>query len=132
MESTTKMIDLYNLQISDINEQFKIVPQVSKVDRQLLLTLPNPKHNTVLPKYSHLKDLKMSDEETKVKLLIHIIQGASDCCRVKKNTSARVGNDGEPVAERKVRMNAYIPRTIFRFFSGDAYKKRARRLYAVV
>ena len=100
MQSTTKVIDIYNVKISDINEQFKIVSEVSKVDRQVLLTLPNPQYNKVLPKYSHLKDVKMDEEDTKAKLPIHLILGASDFSRIKTNTSARVGNDGEPVAEK--------------------------------
>ena len=44
MQSTTKVTDIYNVRISDINEQFNIVSEVSQVDREVLLTL-----------YSHLK-----------------------------------------------------------------------------
>ena len=101
MQSTTKVVDIYNVQTSDINEEFKIVYEVSKVDRQVLLTLPNPQYNKVLPKYSHLKDVKIDDEDTKAKLPIHLILGASDFSRIKANTSAGAGNDGEPVAEKK-------------------------------
>ena len=101
MQSTTRVIDIYNIEISDVNEQFKLVSEVSKVDRQVLLTLPNPQYDKVLPKYSHLKDVQMDDKDTKAKLPIHLILGANDFSRIKTNTSAKIGNDGEPVAEKQ-------------------------------
>ena len=66
----------------------------------MLLTLPNPQYDKVLPKYSHLKDVQMDDKDTKAKLPIHLILGANDFSRLKTNTSAKIGNDGEPVAEK--------------------------------
>ena len=42
----------------------------------------------------------MDEKDTKVKLHIHLILGTNDFSRIKGNTSAKVGNDGEPVAEK--------------------------------
>ena len=52
MQSATKVIDIYNIEISDTNDQFKLVSEVSKVGRQVLLALPNPQYDNVLSKYS--------------------------------------------------------------------------------
>ena len=100
MQSTTRVMDIYNLQITDLDEHFSLNSEVSKVDRQVLLTLANPEYEKVLEKYSHLKGVKMNEEDKKTKLPVHMILGASDYARIKTSPSARIGNDGEPVAEK--------------------------------
>ena len=54
----------------------------------MLLTLPN------------LQYVKKDEEDIKAKLLIHLILEASDFPRIKTDSSARMGNDDEPVAEK--------------------------------
>ena len=100
MQSTTRVMDIYNLQITDLDEHFSSNSEVSKVDRQVLLALANPEYEKVLEKYSHLKGIKMNEEDKKTKLPVHMILGASDYARIKTNASARIGNNGEPVAEK--------------------------------
>ena len=102
MQSTTRVMDIYNLQVTDLDEHFSLNSEVSKVDRQVLLTLTNPEYEKVLEKYSHLKGIncKMNEEDKKTKLPVHMILGASDYARIKTSASARIGNDGEPVAEK--------------------------------
>ena len=73
---------------------------MSRVDQQVLLTLASREYEKVLEKYSHLKGVTMNEEDKKTKLPVHMILGASDCSRIKTSTSARTGNDGEPVAEK--------------------------------
>ena len=58
------------------------------------MTLANPEYEKVLEKYSHLNGVKMNEEEKKTKLSVHVIIGA------RTSASARIGNDGEPVAEK--------------------------------
>ena len=42
----------------------------------------------------------MNEEDNKTKLPVHMILEGSDYSRIKTCASARIGNDGEPVAEK--------------------------------
>ena len=42
----------------------------------------------------------MNEQDKKTKLPVHMILGASDYSRIKTSASARIGNDGAPVAEK--------------------------------
>ena len=90
MQSTTRVMDIYNLQITDLGDHFSLNSEVSKVDRQVLLTLANPEYEKVLEKYSHLKGVKMNEEDKKTKLPVHMILGASDYARIKTSANARL------------------------------------------
>ena len=65
----------------------------------MIMTIPNPQYQDVLKKYSHLKGVKIVDEDTKKELPLQIILGASDYSRIKTSTGTRVGNPGEPIAD---------------------------------
>ncbi len=49
------MTEVYDLEISNLKEDFHIKTEVTKVDRASLLSLENPKYDTVLGQYSHLQ-----------------------------------------------------------------------------
>ena len=76
MQSATRVMDICNQQITDLDEHFSLNSEVSKVDQQVLLTLANPKYEKVLEKYSHLKGIKMNEEDKKTKLPVHMILGS--------------------------------------------------------
>ena len=75
MQSTTRVMDIYNLQITYLDEHFSLNSEVSKVDQQILLTLANPEYEKVLEKYSHLKGVKMNEEDNKRKLPVYMNLG---------------------------------------------------------
>ena len=100
MTSTTRVMEVYDLEISDINNQFRLTSEIIKVDRQVLLTVPNPEYKNIIEKYPHLKGVKMDDDDRKANLPIHVILGASDYSRNKTRASAKLGGDGQPVAEK--------------------------------
>ena len=47
----------------------------------------------------HLKGLVMEDVDKKERLPVHIILGASEYAKLKKDTAPRIGKPGEPVVE---------------------------------
>ena len=79
------------------NFQFKA--EVSKVERETLLSLPNPNYESVLRQPRHLRDIKMNDTDTKAELPIHLILGTSEYTRIKVQEMPKVGQPGEPIAE---------------------------------
>ena len=65
MHSTTRKIDVIEIEINDVSGDFKFKVEVSKVERETLLSLPNPNYESVLRQHQHLQDIKMNDTDTK-------------------------------------------------------------------
>ena len=99
MSSTTRKLEIYDVEISGPSEKFKINSAVYKVEKNTLLWLPNPKYKEIIDKYKHLTSIKLKDKDTKAELPIHMISGAIDYARIKVQEMPRVGSPGQPVAE---------------------------------
>ena len=50
---------------------------VSKVDKGVLLSIPNPQYNDKIKMFPHPAGVMMDDEDTKPELPMHLILGAS-------------------------------------------------------
>ena len=93
-----------NLTISNQEGSFKLKVDIHKVDKEILLTVPNSEYKTLLQSYSQLKgvfidDVDDDDDDTKAELPVHIVLGASNFSKIKTNMPARTGKTGEAVAE---------------------------------
>ena len=82
MATTSQKIDMYNVQISDVKGNFKLSTTLSKVDKGVLLTIPNPQYTEIIKQHQHLEGVKMDDEDTKLELPIHVILGASEYAKL--------------------------------------------------
>ena len=71
LHTTTKTVDIFQVQISSLDGRFIINTEVNQVERPTLLSLPNPRYEGLLNRYSHLKNVKLEDKDTKDFLLIH-------------------------------------------------------------
>ena len=99
MQATSKEIEVHNLTIRNTAGDFTLNVEVTKVDRGALLSLDNPKYETLTTNYSHLKEVEMADNDNKAQLPVHLILGASEYTQIKPRTSPKIGNPGEPIAE---------------------------------
>ena len=72
---------------------------VSKVDKGVLLSIPNPQYNDKIKMFPHPAGVMMDDEDTKPELPMHLILGASEYSRIKTQTKPKIGKAGEPIAE---------------------------------
>ena len=81
-----KNIPVYSVEIKDINNG-------------VLLELPNPNYREIQNNYQHLRDITLSDYDTKSELPIHMILGISDYTKIKTPETARIGLPGEPIVE---------------------------------
>ena len=95
-----------NLTISNQEGSFKLKVDIHKVDKEILLTVPNSEYKTLLQSYSQLKGVFIDDvddddddDDTKAELPVHIVLGASNFSKIKTNMPARTGKTGEAVAE---------------------------------
>ena len=83
MTSTSQKIEMYKVVISDIKGNFSLPTTLSKVDKGVLLTVPNPRYAEIISKHQHLKDVTMDVMDTKQELPIHVILDASEYARLK-------------------------------------------------
>ena len=48
MSSTTRKLEILDVEISELSEKLKIDLAVYKVEKDTLLSLPSPKHKTII------------------------------------------------------------------------------------
>ena len=98
--STTKKLKIYNLKVENLDENFSFQTELNKLEREVLITLPNSKYNKMIETYDQLKGIKMNERDTKPELPIHVILGASDYVKIKMQKCPGVGKINEPTAEQ--------------------------------
>ena len=99
MCSTTKKLEIYDVEILELWQKFKINSAVYKVEKNTLLSRPNPKYKVIIDQYKHLVGINMNDNDTKPELPILMILGARYYPRIKVPEMPRVGSTRESVAE---------------------------------
>ena len=98
MHSVVKKTEIYQFQIGDANQEFKIGIELNKLEKELLLELLNPNYPEIQKSYNHSKDIIINDTDNKKELPVHVILGAGDYTKIKTQERARVGQPGEPIA----------------------------------
>lgn len=98
--SSTTNVEIYPATLGAVDGQFDMNIELTKVHKPQLLSLDNPKYATLLSKYSHLKGVKIEDNDTRPQIPIHVVLGASEYATIKTSTAQRVGKPGQPLAEK--------------------------------
>ena len=98
--TSERSINVYDVEISDVEEKLSIKSEMSGVERKVLLNLANPRYQEVIEANPHLKGVQMEDFDRKEILPVHVILGASSYAGIKTSTPTRVGKTGEPIAEK--------------------------------
>ncbi|KAK3755571.1 hypothetical protein QZH41_005950 [Actinostola sp. cb2023] len=71
-----------------------------RVNKQRLLDFDNPRYQDCISNHAHLVGVEMQDTDTKERLPVHLILGASDYAKIKTKTVPKIGAPGEPIAEQ--------------------------------
>ena len=101
MASKTTRVEIYDADVSSLDESFRINVKDSKVDKPELLFVKIPKYDQLLRKHDHLRGVTMDDGDTKQQLPIHLILGNGEYARIKTSSKPLIGKeDGGPVAEK--------------------------------
>ena len=98
--SVTKNIELYKVQAKSLESEFYLEMQVSKIDREKLLVLENPRYSEIIAKYNHLQAVEMIDKDEKAELPVHLVIGANEYTKIKTENAPKIGRQGEPIAEK--------------------------------
>ena len=88
LHTTSRKIEVQNLTISNQEGSFRLNLNIQEVEKDILLTVPNPEYKTLLHSYSHLRGVFIDD--TKAELPVHIALGASDFSKITNNMPARI------------------------------------------
>ena len=59
----------------------------NKVEKEVLLEIPNPNYSEMRIKCAHLSDIIITDHDTKKDLPVHVILGAGDYTKIKTRES---------------------------------------------
>lgn len=97
--STVQKVQGYSVTVKSVDGKFEMMTKINKVDKGVLLTVPNPNYGELISKYRHLQGVVMDDDDKKSELPIHVILGASEYSRIKTETKPRIGQPSEPIAE---------------------------------
>ena len=97
--TSTREVELATIEISDVNGKFTMPVEVTQVDKGELLFLDNPNYKETIAKNPHLSGVVMNDQDEKSRLPVHLILGAGEYAKVKTESTPKIGEPGEPVAE---------------------------------
>ena len=87
--SVTKNIELYKIRAKSLESDFHLKMQVSKIEREKLLVLENPRYAEIIAKYNHLQAVEMIDKDSKAELPVHLVIGANEYTQIKQKTHLR-------------------------------------------
>ena len=57
MHSTSRKIDMFEVEIKDLSERFQLKSEASKVEREILLSLSNPNYEEFLKQHHELRNI---------------------------------------------------------------------------
>ena len=96
---TTRKMQVYDASVESLNKDFVLDVSLTKIEKNELLELENPRYKEILTKFHHLGGVYMDDYDEKDTLPVHLILGANEYAKIRTNENLRVGKTGEPVAE---------------------------------
>ena len=93
LHTTSWTIEVHNLTMRNQEGSFKLNVDIHKVEKDILLILPNPEYKKLIQCYSYLRGVFIDDDDTKAELPVPIILGTSDFLKIKTNFPARIGKN---------------------------------------
>ena len=99
MGSCVERFETYETVMTSIDNKHQMDVKLTKVHKDKLLAIDNPNYEAIIARYAHLSDVKISDDDKKASLPVHVMLSGGEYARIKTETKPHVGRDGEPVAE---------------------------------
>ena len=87
---TVKRVEIFDVTIQNIEGNFELKTQLNKVEKDTLLSLPNPNYH-----FPDLNNIKLNDIVKKKKLPVHVILGVRDYAKIKMQEKSRIGQSGD-------------------------------------
>ena len=99
LHTTNTLVYIFDVEITNINSDFTMNVEFSKVDRAELISMPNPHYKDIIQTYTHLEGVETENNDNKEYLPGHVILEASEYANIKTKKDIKVGQKGAPVAE---------------------------------
>ena len=97
--TTTKSVEIFNVTIQNTEGNFEFKTQLNKVEKDTLLSLPNPNYQEIISHFPHLNDMKLNNTVKNKELLAHVMLGVSNYAKIKIQERPRIRQPDDPVAE---------------------------------
>ena len=63
LQTTTRKIDVYEVEIADVEGKFKMSFELNQIDKDVLVTLANPRYEELIKTHEHLQGIHMNDTD---------------------------------------------------------------------
>ena len=97
--ATTRWVEIFDVTIQKIEGNFELKTQLNTVEKDTLLSLPNPNYLETISHFPHPNDTKLNDVVKKKELLVHVTLGGGDYTKTKMQRRHRIGQPGDSTAE---------------------------------
>ena len=67
------VVEIYDVNIVNLKGDFELSAEVTKVEKNVILTIPNPEYQEMLKSHQHLNNITMDDQDEKAEHPIHVI-----------------------------------------------------------
>ena len=108
MGSSTKSIAVYSVEIQDSDHEFKFQTEIDKLEKSVLLELPNPEYQNLQNSYQHLKDIKINDHDKKLETCSCNIRGERLYQNKDKRETEGGASGGVNRRTNKIRLGYFI------------------------
>ena len=99
MGSSNNSIPVHSVETPDNDQEFKFQIEINKLEKSVLLKLPNSEYQNLQNSYQHLKDIKIIDNDKKRELHVHLILAVDDYTKIKAQDRSRMGLAKEPITK---------------------------------
>ena len=73
MGSCVERFETYETVMTSIDNKYQMDVKLTKVHKDKLLAIDNPNYEAIIARYSHLSDVKISDDDKKASLPVHVV-----------------------------------------------------------
>ena len=106
--SATSKINIHDVKIENLQSDFEFKSELNAVNKDALLTVPNPSYKSMFNDYPHLKGVKMDEFQTRTVLPIYDILGVRDFTNLKTKEALRIRGPCSWI--NKIGVDNYKPR----------------------
>ena len=90
LHTTNTSVYIFDVEITNINSDFTMNMEFSKVDRAELISMPNPHYKDIIQTYTHLEGVQTENNDNKEYLPGHVILEASEYANIKTKRDIKV------------------------------------------
>ena len=100
MGSCVESFETYEIAMTSIDNKYQMDVKLTKVHKDKLLAIDNPNYETIIACYSHMSDVKISDDDKKASLPVHVVLSGGEYARIKTDLDEASRRKGRRTGRR--------------------------------